>query len=1544
MAGPNINVGTATAYLTVNADGVSAGASKAKTSLHGMDDVVQNMWWGLRNIGKAALVAGGAIGAAFVYAAKSAIDWESAMAGVARTNWDSSKSAEANAASIEKLSGDLAKIANTTPIDPISVAGIAEAAGSLGVAQQDVAGFTKVVADLAATTNLTADQAGTDLARIGALTGVAGDGFTNLASDILEVGRTTAATETDITSLATRIAPIASVVGLSADQIIAFAAAIRSAGINSQEGATAFQKTFIDMQKAISEGGADLNTFATISGLTAEEFKTQFGQDAAGTMAKFIQGLGAMSASGEDVVAALSSVGITEARQIKTLLALGVAQQQTGNENVRLTHILGVSNKAFEEGNALQEITSRQYATTAAQMKILQNQVFTLAAGFGQQFLGPLQLANTVVANFVIGIKALPAPLRDFLVVAIALEGALLGFLAVITLVLPRIVLVNGALDRMRGSATGAAAANVELAGSEALVAEGAVAQGAAVNGATASSSKFAGIISKTGKSAGILASLLAVAAVATTVFGFTQADAAKDANKLESSNQDLVNAIRQQAQGTSNAADEWIAYQLNAKNAIGTLEGMGLSLKELIPLIKGAGDAAAVADFTKIADEAAKSGDEGKKQAIKDVLDLANQYKGATKTAGSFADALDDGNQSTEEATKTTKELKKAHQEAFDAEKERYDAVEKVAQATLDYVDASMQAERATLSVADAADAYRRAQAELADAGLKAVVAELAIASARSVARIATLKVSEAELALGQARERARISLRESELSYADALDGVVSAQQKVKDSEEALAKLRAGGSIEDIVKATNKLANAQLSLKKAELGVRDAEWLLQHLREEGSGARDLEQAQLTLDSANQDVANSTQDIADAQKELNDLRNQDPKKIAEAERELASAQRDVEKATLAVASAGLDLEKQRREFANDSGYWQALNDLQNAQSDQLKAILDIHSAQQDFLDIANGSLQRAAISSALDYRDAIYAAAKANADVIKAQLEMQGQFVSTGRYAQILGGELGKLMSNVPSDPVMNKLKEWRALLQGTNDPGKPPVNTEFDPEASNPVIKKPNPSGTGTGIPLPEPPSQNGPEAKQFQNNWINWLTAGIVGIATTLVLGPVAGIMAAAGVKSLLDAAEWDKEFDRGWETIKATLSGKISPGDALGLIKDAGLGELFGNMPLAIWHQLTAEESPFKSLGEAVGGWLEGFWKAVTDSFSNFFGTDGTGAGGGGTPGMPNGSPNGGSLPSIVPHIISQLFSGEIDLNAVKQPFTVLPGIIISTLTENLGGVPQVFTNIIGQIPGVMLGFLPSIISILPGGVGQMLQGIVAYGPGILGFFTGLPSGIIGALGNVGFLASFGVNSITGLLGGITSTFTGSVLPFFTGLPNSITQACIGLVTQNPLFTIGRQIIEGLISGITTAATSLPNVMNGILAVIPKGIKDFFKIGSPSKVTQELGGFITLGLAAGILGMVDEVTKSSLNVAAAAVAPFNSGMGADMALQLSASAHGAERSLAMAGATTNNTKNIGGDTFIIEAVPAPTATEIVDEAMWAKRVRNRGGSNN
>ncbi len=70
-----------------------------------------------------------------------------------------------------------------------------------------------------------------------------------------------------------RLAGAGNQVGLTEPQIMSFAAALSSVGIEAEAGGTAFSKVMTEMQRATTKGGKSLNQFAKISGMSASDFK-----------------------------------------------------------------------------------------------------------------------------------------------------------------------------------------------------------------------------------------------------------------------------------------------------------------------------------------------------------------------------------------------------------------------------------------------------------------------------------------------------------------------------------------------------------------------------------------------------------------------------------------------------------------------------------------------------------------------------------------------------------------------------------------------------------------------------------------------------------------------------------------------------------------------------------------------------------------------------------------------------------------------------------------------------------------------------------------------------------------------------------------------------------------------------------------------------------------------------------------------------------------------------------------------------------------------
>ena len=90
---------------------------------------------------------------------------------------------------------------------------------------------------------------------------------------------------------------------------------------------------------------------------------------------------------------------------------------------------------------------------------------------------------------------------------------------------------------------------------------------------------------------------------------------------------------------------------------------------------------------------------------------------------------------------------------------------------------------------------------------------------------------------------------------------------------------------------------------------------------------------------------------------------------------------------------------------------------------------------------------------------------------------------------------------------------------------------------------------------------------------------------------------------------------------------------------------------------------------------------------------------------------------------------------------------------------------------------------------------------------------------------------------------------------------------GLVST--MAQIGRDIISGLINGITERIGALTEKINSVKNTIVGGLKNALKVHSPSKVTMELGTFVTEGLAIGMQAELPTLKQASNQVASASI---------------------------------------------------------------------------
>ena len=350
-------------------------------------------------------------------AIRESMKFSSAFAGVRKT-------VDATEPEFAKLRQGIRDMAKEIPASREAIAGVAEAAGQLGIENENVLSFTRTMIDMGESTNLASDEAATALARFANITGMEQTNFDRLGSSIVALGNNMATTEAEVVNFGMRIAGAGAQVGMSEADIMGLSAAFSSVGISAEAGGTALSKTMINIEASVQKGGKQLRLWAETAGMSADEFKKAWQEDAAGALTAVVKGLGEMEKQGGSTLGQLEKLGITEVRQRDALLRAAGAGDL-------LSDALKISGDAWKENGALAEEAGRRYETPESRMAIMKNRVSDMGITIGDKlmpsFLRLLEGATKLAEKF----GNLTDGQQDFIIKA-ALVGAAIGPVLVI--------------------------------------------------------------------------------------------------------------------------------------------------------------------------------------------------------------------------------------------------------------------------------------------------------------------------------------------------------------------------------------------------------------------------------------------------------------------------------------------------------------------------------------------------------------------------------------------------------------------------------------------------------------------------------------------------------------------------------------------------------------------------------------------------------------------------------------------------------------------------------------------------------------------------------------------------------------------------------------------------------------------------------------------------------------------------------------------------------------------------------------------------------
>ena len=349
----------------------------AKLRLDGIQEQIDKISGRLHAAGDAVMPFSVAATAGMTAAAKAAIDFEDALAGVAKTT-------DLTDRELSEIKEEIRGLAMEIPMAAKELAGITEMAGQLGIEKENLVDFTETMANLGVATDLAGTQAATTAAQFANITQMNQQNFDRWGSTIVELGNNMATTESKIADMSLRLAAAGSQAGMTEAEILAVAGTFASLGMEAQAGGSAVSKIMTEITLAVETGSDNLDDFAQVANMSASKFASAWKNDAAGALVTFVEGLSDVERTGKSATVILDEMGITELRTSDAL-------RRAAGAGDLFRRSIELAGNAWDENSALAEEAAKRYETTASQIQLLKNEAVDLAIEMGDMLLPTLR-------------------------------------------------------------------------------------------------------------------------------------------------------------------------------------------------------------------------------------------------------------------------------------------------------------------------------------------------------------------------------------------------------------------------------------------------------------------------------------------------------------------------------------------------------------------------------------------------------------------------------------------------------------------------------------------------------------------------------------------------------------------------------------------------------------------------------------------------------------------------------------------------------------------------------------------------------------------------------------------------------------------------------------------------------------------------------------------------------------------------------------------------------------------------------------------------
>lgn len=293
-------------------------------------------------------------------------------------------------AAIAKATAEVMELSKTVPLSVTELFRIAEVIGTTKVAADSIGQLTEVVAKLASTTDLSADEAAIGLARLLNMFGhidekghIAAGAAEALADALFRSSIQFSSSDQEVLRASLRFGALAHMMEMTEGQVIALSGAVTGLGQEPEAVGGSFQRLFQIILKAVGQADKGIEDgieatkrMAELAGLTSEQFATGIKTAPFETFIRMIEGFSKLSPTEQATLFGKGGFMPSFVRGAQTVQNLALSWEEVLAAAKEFDTNSGQFDKAFQE----------RIDTIAKKFQLMVNAIVRGSVAFGEAF------------------------------------------------------------------------------------------------------------------------------------------------------------------------------------------------------------------------------------------------------------------------------------------------------------------------------------------------------------------------------------------------------------------------------------------------------------------------------------------------------------------------------------------------------------------------------------------------------------------------------------------------------------------------------------------------------------------------------------------------------------------------------------------------------------------------------------------------------------------------------------------------------------------------------------------------------------------------------------------------------------------------------------------------------------------------------------------------------------------------------------------------------------------------------------------------------